>query len=51
MANHKQAAKGLLELIEINEDETTDPHVLAAMAQTHALLAIVEAIQGIKNSR
>lgn len=43
--NHKSEAESLLGLIEINEDTTTDPHVLAAMAQIHALLALVDAIQ------
>jgi hypothetical protein len=43
--SHRDEAEGLLSLIEINEDTTTDPHVIAAMAQIHAILALVDAVQ------
>lgn len=49
MISHKSSAESLLDLLAVNEDRTTDPLVLAAWAQTHALLAIVEAIQEIKS--
>lgn len=48
--DHRGEAEGLLSLIEINEDTTTNPYVIAAMAQIHAILALVDAVQSKKEA-
>jgi hypothetical protein len=49
MISHRAAADNLLDLVAVNEDETTDPNILIAWAQVHALLAVVDAITELKN--
>jgi 3-dehydroquinate dehydratase len=48
MFEDRDQAKTLVDLLRINEDDTRDPIVIAAMAHTHAMLALIEAIENLQ---
>lgn len=47
---HRNQARDYMELLDINEEDTKDPLVLAAIAQGHAMIAMVDAIHALTKS-